>query len=210
MASYGMASYCCHVTTVSPPCHHRVTTVSPPYHHRVTTVSPGILIFLTDCAPGWTKHRATNSQVNAQGNDSQEAKNNRARVSGKQSREIPQKKQTTTLGECLFFTVMEETTKKTNNNPGQASGKQSWKRPQPWASLRETVMGEVYKKQTTTLGKPQGNSHGRDHNPGRASEKQSWGRSTKNKQQPREGIRETAISDKLEYIITTWYASFSI
>ena len=169
MASYGMASYCCHVTTVSPPCHHRVTTVSPPYphrvttvsppyHHRVTTVSPGILIFLTDCAPGWTKHRATNSQVNAQGNDSQEAKNNRARVSGKQSREIPQKK--------------------TNNDPGRVSLFHSHGRnhkenkQQPWASLRETVMEE-----TTTLGEPQRNSHGgglqkTNNNPGRASGKQ--------------------------------------
>ena len=166
-----------HIAAMSPPCHHRVTTVSPPCHHRITTVSPGILIFLTDCAPGWTKHRATNSQVNAQGNDSQEAKNNRARVSGKQSREIPKKKNKQRPWASVSFS-------------------QSWKKPQ--------------RKQTTTLGKPQGNSHGRDHNPGRASGKQSWGRSTKNKQQPREGIRETAISDKLEYIITTWYASFSI
>ena len=203
-----------HIAAMSPPCHHRVTTVSPPYHHRVTTVSPPChqesLYSLRTVLQGGPN---IEQQIHKSMHKAMTHKKQKTTVhecQGNSHGRYLKKKQTTTLGECLFFTVMEETTKKTNNNPGQASGKQSWKRPQPWASLRETVMGEVYKKQTTTLGKPQGNSHGRDHNPGRASEKQSWGRSTKNKQQPREGIRETAISDKLEYIITTWYASFSI
>ena len=180
-----------HIAAMSPPCHHRVTTVSPPCHHRVTTVSPPCHHRITTVSPPCHQESLYSLRTVLQGGPNIEQQ-----IHKSMHKAMTHKKQKTTVHECQGNSHGRYLKKNKQRPWASVSFSQSWKKPQ--------------RKQTTTLGKPQGNSHGRDHNPGRASEKQSWGRSTKNKQQPREGIRETAISDKLEYIITTWYASFSI
>ena len=177
-----------HIAAMSPPCHHRVTTVSPPCHHRITTVSP-------PCH----QESLYSLRTVLQGGPNIEQQ-----IHKSMHKAMTHKKQKTTVHECQGNSHGRYLKKKTNNDPGRVSLFHSHGRnhkenkQQPWASLRETVMEE-----TTTLGEPQGNSHGgglqkTNNNPGQASGKQSWKRP-----QPWASLRETVMGEVYKKQTTT-------